>query len=237
MDKMKMMFSMEAAKVMVETEQKKHKQIILGHAICLGVCTLIFMSLYFARLSSVMNMQTRAEDAIKAVGATPNFDYVIYDTSCGGPYSDPEEAAKLVADFLADCDADCRKEGSRWSHVYASMGIITLLVCLTTICVCIGAFKPMLRCIAGCCMSCLCCAHFCTFIAVAVYRFRTQGQICALSKVWTGYASSDYKELPTDDWTMEKDGSLILALWVLQLLGCCCCCIAGVNMPKPAKMQ
>ena len=95
----------------------------------------------------------------------------------------------------------------------------------------------MLRCIAGCCMSCLCCVHFCTWISVAVYRFRDQGKLCALSKIYTSVTSSDQGTVAEDDWTYEKDGSLILALWVLQLLGCCCCCFAGVNMPKPARMQ
>ena len=156
---------------------------------------------------------------------------------CGAPYSDDEAAAEYLLELRDDCDADCQKAGSRWSHIFASMGVIMLLVFLATICVCIGAYKPMLRVIAACCMTCLCCAHFCTWIAVAVYRFRTSGKLCALSKTWTSYTSSDLTEMPTDDWTMEKDGALILALWVLQLLGCCCCCFAGVNMPKPARMD
>ena len=53
MDKVKAMFSVEAAKAMVAAENKRHKQMILGHAICLGVITLIFCALYFARLNSV----------------------------------------------------------------------------------------------------------------------------------------------------------------------------------------
>ena len=241
MDKMKNMFSMEAHKAMVSNENKRHKQMILGHAICLGVLTLIFCALYYNRLASANNMQKRAQAALDLVnsftGANVELDYVVYDTSCGAPYSDIQEAADLLTDLAKDCDLDCRKAGSRWSHVYASMGSIMLSTLLTTICVCVGAYKPMLRCIAACCMSCLCCSHFCTWIAVAVYRFRPQGKLCALSKVWTSYTSSDITELPTDDWTYEKDGSLILGLWVVQLLGCCCCCFAGVNAPKPARMQ
>ena len=241
MDKVKLMFSPEAAKAMVAAETKKHKQIILAHAICLGVITLIFCALYFARLNAVNIMQIRTQDALDATaaitgGSAADLDYVVYDRSCGGPYSDEAAAAELKVDLAKDCDADCQKAGSRWSHIYASMGTILLLVCLTTICVCIGVYKPMLRCIASCCMTCLCCAHFCTWIAVAVYRFRPVGKLCALSKTWTGYTSTDLTELPDDSWTMEKDGALILAFWVLQLLGCCCCCFAGVNMPKPARM-
>ena len=175
MDKMKAMFSMEAAKAMVASENKRHKQMILGQAICLGVISLIFCALYYARLDSVAKIQTIAEDARDALVSAgipaPEVDYIAYDIGCGAPFSDDAEAAKLAIDIAKDCDADCLKLGSRWSHVYASMGTIMLIVLLTTICVCVGAYKPALRCIASCCMTCLCCAHFCTFIAVAVYRF------------------------------------------------------------------
>ena len=242
MDKMKMMFSMEAAKAMVAAENKRHKQMILGQAICVGVCSLIFCALYFARANSVNVMQVRAQDAADQFaaafgGSAADIDYIVYDRSCSAPYSDVSAAAELAADLAKDCDLDCQKAGSRWSHVYFSMGFLMLFVLLATICVCVGVYKPVLRCIASCCMSCLCCAHFCTWIAVAVYRFRDYGKLCALSKAWTNYTSTDLTELPNDDWTMEKDGALILGLWVMQLLGCCCCCFAGVNMPKPARMQ
>ena len=180
MEKVKLMFSMEAAKIMVAAEPKKHKQMMIAHAVCVGICTLIFCALYFARLNSVNILQTRTQNLRDTYGGG-DLEVIVYDTYCIAPYSDPVEAAKLAADLFADCDKDCRDAGSRWSHIYASMGFIMLFVCLATICVCIGAFKPMLRCIASCCMTCLCCAHFCTWIAVAVYRFRPQGQICALS--------------------------------------------------------
>ena len=179
MDKAKLMFSVEAAKIMVAAEPKKHKQMMIAHAVCVGICTLIFCALYFARLNSVNVLQTRMQDYNDLVGAG-DLEYVVYDRYCTGPYSDNEAALELKND-LKDCDLDCQKAGSRWSHIYASMGFIMLFVCLATICVCIGAFKPMLRCIASCCMSCLCCAHFCTWIAVAVYRFRPQGKLCAMS--------------------------------------------------------
>ena len=151
------------------------EQIILGQAICLGLVSLIFMALYYARLDSVVKLQTIAEDAndaLKSAGfQVSDIDYIAYDRACGPPFSDDAEAAKLAIDIAKDCDADCQKLGSRWSHVYASMGTIMLILLLTTICVCVGAYKPVLRCIASCCLTCLCCAHFCTFIAVAVYRF------------------------------------------------------------------
>merc|ERR1712051_24328 len=213
MDKMKMMFSVEAAKAMVAAENKRHKQMILGQAICVGVCSLIFCALYFARANSVNVMQVRAQDAADQFaaafgGSAADIDYIVYDRSCSAPYSDISAAAELAADLAKDCDLDCQKAGSRWSHVYFSMGFLMLFVLLATICVCVG-----------------------------VYKFRDYGKLCALSKAWTNYTSTDLTELPNDDWTMEKDGALILGLWVMQLLGCCCCCFAGVNMPKPARMQ
>ena len=174
MDKAKLMFSVEAAKIMVAAEPKKHKQMMIAHAVCVGICTLIFCALYFARLNSANILQTRTQDYNDAFGLG-DLDYIVYDSYCRPPYSDAVEAAKIALDLAADCDKDCREAGSRWSHVYASMGTIMLIILLSTICVCIGVYKPVLRCVASCCMSCMCCVHFCTWIAVAVYRFRPQG--------------------------------------------------------------
>ena len=63
---MKTMYSVEAATAMVAAEHKKHKQMIIAQAICVGLCTFIFMALYFARLSSANNIQIRTEDALEA---------------------------------------------------------------------------------------------------------------------------------------------------------------------------
>ena len=99
-----MMFSPEAAKAMVAAETKKHKQIILGHAICLGVITLIFCALYFARLNSVNIMQIRTQDALDLAasvtgGSAADLDYVVYDRACGAPYSDDAAARELLVDL------------------------------------------------------------------------------------------------------------------------------------------
>ena len=104
MDKMKMMFSPEAAKAMVAAETKKHKNMILGQAICVAVCSLIFCALYFARLNSVNIMQIRTQDAADQIaaafgGTAADIDYVVYDRSCGAPYSDVEAAAELLTDL------------------------------------------------------------------------------------------------------------------------------------------
>ena len=140
MDKMKMMFSVEAAKAMVANENKRHKQMILGQAICVGLISFIFMAFYWARFSSVDNIQKLTKDYYDLTNQ--DLDFIAYDTGCGAPYSDAQEAANLLIDLAQDCytDEDCRKAGSRWSHIYVSMGTILLLVFLTTICVCIGVY-------------------------------------------------------------------------------------------------
>ena len=85
MDKAKMMFSVAAAQAMVAAENKRQKQLILGHAICLGVISLIFTALYFNRLASADNMQKQAKDALNPLEK----DSIIYDIGCyTGPWSD-----------------------------------------------------------------------------------------------------------------------------------------------------
>ena len=69
MEGMKNMFSVEAAKAMVANENKRHKQIILAHAICLGVISFIFCSLYYARLTSGNIQQKRKEDELEILNA------------------------------------------------------------------------------------------------------------------------------------------------------------------------
>ena len=89
-------------------------------------------------------------------------------------------------------------------------------------CVGFGAYLPLFRCLGAFCATCCCCAHFGIIVATGVWRFSLYGRLCALSKQATNWTSDD--ELPNDDWTYEKDGKLILALWILQLLSFVCCC-------------
>ena len=89
------------------------------------------------------------------------------------------------------------------------------------ICVGLGAWNAVLRICASLCASCLCCAHFGLIVATGVYRFSDKGQLCALSKLPTNWTSKDEVD---DDWTYEKDGELIFAIWIIQLCFFVCCC-------------
>ncbi len=101
-----------------------------------------------------------------------------------------------------------------------------MLIIFNMICVCIGTRKAIARVIASVFASLICCAHFGIIIATAVYRFRPQGRLCALSQRGTSVPADKDEEI-TDDWTYEKDAALLAALWVIQLL--CCLCCAGVG--------
>ncbi len=101
-----------------------------------------------------------------------------------------------------------------------------MLIALNMVCACIGTKKAVARIIASLCACLLCCAHVGIIITTAVFRFRPQGQLCALSIAPTQY-SADKDEDASDAWTYEKDGALLLALWIIQLLCCCCCSGAG----------
>ena len=81
------------------------------------------------------------------------------------------------------------------------------------ICVGLGAFNAWLRLFGMCSASCLCCLHFAFIIVTGVYRFRDYGKLCALNKLYTNQTSTD--EPANDDWTYEKDGTLILSLWII----------------------
>ena len=105
--------------------------------------------------------------------------------------------------------------------------IVTLLIVVNMCCVCPGAKIPFARMCAAFCALGVCCCHFLVIIMTAVLRFRPYGQYCALSKRPTNFTGPELEDEVNDDWTYAKDGTLILALWVIQLLTFFCCCLVG----------
>ena len=149
-------------------------------------------------------------------------------------YSDQEEAKKIADEIYEDCDADCLTNGSRWSFVYWMNCLVLFAVIVASFCVMCGTKTHYCRVISAVCMSCWCCLHFISMIITAMLRFNKFGRICSLNMTATNYLS---KTEFNDDWTYEKDGSLILVIWIMQLLGSCCCCFMGVNVPTPAMRK
>lgn len=238
---MKLMFSLEVIRLGIKMESKKKKLMIWICALVTAILCLVFAALYLARFNSVVLWQDAAS----------NPDFVVYDTSCyslaavtglsktGGVslgdelWTDPEEALSLRNEIAVDCDADCQKLGSRWSVIFILNGILLLLVLLNMCCVGVGAYVPIFRCLGACCAPWCCCAHFAIIVMTGVFRFSLYGRLCALSKGATNWTSKD--DAPDDDWTYEKDGQLILALWILQILSFVCCCGVSCLPLRPSS--
>ena len=134
------------------------------------------------------------------------------------PYSDYEKAYEYAKD-LKDCGEDC-KTGTKWSEVFIGNAAILLMVTINMCCVCVGAYKPLVRLLAGVCAICTCCAQFGMVIASLVYRLNGMGQLCALSNYATNIPTTDPAEV-NDDLTYSSDGTIILALVIVQLLASC----------------
>ena len=83
------------------------------------------------------------------------------------------------------------------------------------VCVILGANKAVWRQAGAICAFITCFFHLIAIIVTLAFRFRPMGQLCAIMTAETNYTSSDVSEKPTDDWTYEKDGSLILGIAIL----------------------
>ena len=102
-----------------------------------------------------------------------------------------------------------------------------MAIVLRQIIACFGAFIAICR-IIGCCVGTLIYFVYMTaLILTPVYRFSDQGKLCALNPSPSLYVS--WEEERSDTWTFEKDGVLILSLWIIQLICCCCPLYGGVK--------
>ena len=128
--------------------------------------------------------------------------------------------------------SDCQKEGTLWSVIFMLNGILMLLIVVKQLFVCVGVYVAACRMIAGCWAIYLWCPYFAALIVTPVFRFSDKSKLCALNPTPTNYDSWDARPQSDDTWTYEKDGALILALWILQLICCCCPCYGGQACDK-----
>lgn len=52
-----------------------------------------------------------------------------------------------------------------------------------------------------------------------------------------GAEGADAWKEDSEVWTYQKDGSLIVGIWVVQLLCCCCMCCAATWPLRPSMPQ
>lgn len=152
---------------------------------------------------------------------------VFYDINCGAPFNNPEMAMGIQQDLDKECDTNmCKMQGSRWSHIYGANAILLTLVFINMVLLCCGTNRVIPRIASAICAVSLCVMQFGTLIATGVYRFRLQGMLCGMSQRPTNY--TDRVSAPNDMWTYEKDGMLIMMIWMIQVMGFICCCCVGV---------
>jgi hypothetical protein len=241
---MKTAFNKDMVQMIVDSEPKKEKNKILCVGICTGVIVLIFMALYLARLDTVVRVQADLEDSLPpGMEADRNFyDQCGCDTYWDADgkrqncmYTDPIKAAELAVDIAIAYAGEDYKAGTMWSVAFAFNGFLFVAILVNFLCVCAGAYKAIFRMLGALCACCLCCVHLIAIIVTAITRFNLPAQLCALNPTPTNYIGKDDMPPATDLWTYEKDGALILALWILQLLCCCCTCCGSAIYPISAK--
>ena len=142
-------------------------------------------------------------------------------------FTDNEKAFDLMVEVRDGCDGDldCLRMGSGWSHIILANAILMIFLFCNLGCIVMGRIKAKWRLMASYVGFALALAHLGIIVAAAIYRFRPAGALCSLIEGAATNAPTQVKADLNDDWTYEKDGSLILALWVLQLIGAPMCCV------------
>ena len=115
---------------------------------------------------------------------------------------------------MSGCDSDCMQSGSNWSVIYTFMASTYMLIAANAALGAFGSFYLYPRVISSCCNCLLTLVFLAAIITTAVYRFRTKGQLCALSE----NPSHVDKSNTFQDRTYNRDGKEIVALWVFSMV-------------------
>lgn len=103
----------------------------------------------------------------------------------------------------------------------------------------LGSWNFNARGLAACCGGICCCLNFGAIITTGVFRFNSWGMLTALCLAPTKYEGmtddgTEVKDFGTSR-TYESDASVIVALWICQMVFCCTNCIhMGYVSKKPA---
>ena len=105
-----------------------------------------------------------------------------------------------------------------------------LLLAINSCCMLAGTWVLQARLMAGVCGCCCCCLNLAAIITIGVFRFNAWGKLSALCEGPSKFENDDGGTLNlSDDHTVANDASLILGLWVCQMIWCCTnCCHSGV---------
>jgi len=218
----------EGVKNAMAAETKQSKIVIIVASGIILVASTILAGFYLASTANVQSYQTKALEYDKASSI------IWYDVDCwDGPFSDTTLALEYKQEIAtSDCDSDCLEMGTKWSIIYSLNGSTLLLIAMNMILMIFGAFRFWPRMIGACCNCLLSCIHLAAIITTAVFRFRLQGKLCALSLLPT---KIDREMNLSFDRTFETDGQMIIGLWISQLIFFLVFSFGGCFSAKPAK--
>ena len=209
-----------------ETPKAKKVYCVMGAVV--AIITLIWGSLLLMRAANANAWDSDVRDAYVGNPDDLGHVYDVYPIAGCKVFRDEDLATKLKIDIGVDCNADCLKEGTKWSLIYTFNGVVLILLCFSYLLVAFGAFVFHAR-VIGACLNCwLGFVHFPAILVTAVYRFNSKGRLAADCLDPSSYDGAG-KPL-SDSWTFDKDGELITGIWACQLLVVFFICCLG-SMP------
>ena len=178
-----------------------------------------------------MGNQNSLADAYSGKGnfynQLPNYYYS--DETMRAEYygSNSDRASDYIQDITRDCGSDeegdpCWYTGNNFSAMYTFSAYTMMILAFNSWGMFFGTWSAISRSAAGICVPCCGCLNLACIITTAVFRFNTWGKLSALCD-----GPSKYKDdglSLSDDRTVSGDASLILGLWVAQMIYCCASC-------------
>ena len=218
------------------TEPKcKKLTIVLWAIIHLGISAVI-IAFEFMRQDNVRDVQNDFEDICTTEPAKfPNtcsfdndvvyYDVAWYDTP-SDKYTDLSKAKEYYKELEDNCDTDCLEAGNRWSTIFVFTGTTLIFVAVVHVVLIIGIISHRSRIIGIIVSTVVSCVHLASIITTGVFRFNTMGKLSALSQMQTDPKDQNSK-------TYESVATLIVWLWVLQMLLCVSHCVHVGYSLKP----
>merc|ERR1712156_300107 len=206
---------------------------------------IIFMGLWFARFASVSNLQTIDKDnnpnhkddvvaydvycsttqvALKTIylkdpnGRESGINALKTEKTGDKSrdlWTDAEKAYGFMENIYEDCDEDCMNAGSAWSMVLLMNGLLMIFIFLNLGCVIMGRIKAFWRVLAAYAGFVIFLVNLAILSVTGYLRYRPQGALCSVNADYTHAPNTNHKDVD-DSWTYEKDGSMMLGLWLVQ---------------------
>ena len=143
-------------------------------------------------------------------------------------WTDAEKAYGFMEDiFEGGCDEDCVNAGTGWSMVMLMNGLLMVFIFLNLGCVIMGRIKAFWRVVAAYAGFVIFLVNIAILSVTGYLRYRPQGALCSVNADYTHAPNTNHKDVD-DTWTYEKDGSMMLGLWLVQAVFMIPCCLLAV---------